>query len=394
MAGLVLLLMSYLLSQFYRSFLAVLSQILGRDLSMSATELSYASAAWFIVFALAQFPIGHWLDKFGPRRTASMLLLIGGAGGIGLFAVATAGWQIIVAMGLIGLGCAPVLMGALFLFAHNFDAAKFATMTSLFVGIGTLGNVLGSEPLAIAVEAYGWRSVGGFLCLVTALVAAGIFFLVVDPETDREEASRGRLSDLLRIRELWLVFPMIFTGYALAAGIRGLWAGPYLGDMYGLATEEIGRVTLYMALALAVGSLVYGPLDRVFNTRKWLNFGGNLIVLAAILWLWLAPEKAVWQISLAFVAIGFFGAGYSVQIAHGKGFVPRHLTGRGVTLLNFFSIGGAGAMQALSGLVVGSAAATGGPGAGYDALFMFYTLTLAAALAVYLFSRDAKPRPA
>jgi hypothetical protein len=68
-----------------------------------------------------------------------------------------------------------------------------------------------------------------------------------------------------------------------------------------------------------------------------------------------------------------------------------HLTGRGVTLMNFFSIGGVGLMQFLTGGVVTAAAVPGDPAAGYTALFGFYVLMLGLALLIYLFSRDAKP---
>ena len=393
MAGIVLLLLAYVLSQFYRSFLAVLAPVLSSELGMSASDMSYASAAFFVVFALAQFPIGAWLDKFGPRRTAAGLLLFGGAGGIALFAMAPNGLVIIFAMALIGIGCAPVLMAAFYLFSFEFTPAKFATLAATFVGLGTLGNVLGSEPLAAAVEAFGWRQVGFMLCAITAVVSAGIFVVVRDPEIDRQNEKPGSYLDLMKIRALWPIFPMIFMGYGLAAGIRGLWAGPYLVDTFGMGTAEIGRVTLFMALSLVAGSLVYGPLDRVFNSRKWVNFAGNLVVLFAVMWLLFAGNKEPWQVTIAFMMVGFFGAGYPMQVAHGKGFVPKQLTGRGVTLLNFFSIGGAGLLQALSGVVVGTAAQSGGSEAGYTALFLFYTVALTTAMVIYLFSMDSKPNP-
>lgn len=386
------LLIAYLLSQFYRAFLAVLSPLLIGEMGLTATDLSYASAAWFIVFAAAQFPIGAWLDRFGPRRTASILLAIGGGGGIALFSVAQSGIAVIVAMGLIGLGCAPVLMASFFLFSHRFADARFASLAATFVGLGTLGNVIGSEPLAIAAEAFGWRSVGWGLFAVTLFTAAGIWFLVKDPPRQTADGAEGSVLDLLKIRELWLIFPVIFMGYAVAANIRGLWAGPYLSDLYGLGTAEIGRTTLYMALALAAGSFAFGPLDRLFNTRKWVVFAGNMVVLAAVILLIIVPEPSAFLINICFVAIGFFGAGYAVQMAHGKAFVPAHLTGRGVTLLNFFSIGGAGVMQFISGMTVAGFSENGtNMPAAYNALFWLYALALAAALAIYLFSTDSKP---
>jgi MFS family permease len=366
--------------------------VLTDELAMTATQLSYASAAWFIVFALAQFPIGAALDRIGPRMTAGLLLLVGGAGGIGLFAMAQSGMAIILAMGLIGLGCAPVLMAAFFLFAHEFSEAKFATLAATFVGLGTLGNVAGSEPLAAAIEAYGWRNVGFGLVVITSLVAAGILLLVRDPKVERTPDQRGSVLDVFKIRALWFIFPMILMGYAVAANVRGLWAGPYLRDIYGLETIEIGRITLYMALSLVAGSFAYGPLDRIFNSRKRVVLGGYLALFAVVVWFWMTPDKALWQVALSFAAIGFLGSGYAVQMAHGKAFVPKHLIGRGVTLLNFFSIGGAGIMQAVSGIVVGSAAAAG-VNAGYDALFLFYIVTMGMAIAIYAFSTDAKPNP-
>ncbi|MCB1385256.1 MAG: MFS transporter [Nitratireductor sp.] len=390
MAGIVTLLFSYLLSQFYRSFLAVLSPVLIEELGATSTDLSNAAAAWFIVFAAMQFPIGRWLDRTGPRKTAGLLLFFCGAGGIALFASAQSPFTLIVAMALIGAGCAPVLMAAFFLFARNFSEASFATLSASFVGFGTLGNVAGTQPLAAAIEAFGWRQVGWALAVFTALVAIGILALVRDPERIETGEKRGSVLDLFRIRALWFIFPILMASYAAAASIRGLWAGPYLSDMHGLSTLEIGQVTFYMALALALGSLAYGPLDRIFGTRKWIALLGNLALLAAILVMVLAADPSILAVTLAFVAIGFFGSSYAVLMTHGKAFVPPHLTGRGITLLNFFCIGGGGVVQMASGYVVESAARNGGMAAGYEALYVFMAAVVGLALVCYAFSTDAK----
>jgi sugar phosphate permease len=51
------LLFAYILSQFYRAFLAVIAVDLARDLSLDAAGLGNLSAIWFAAFALAQFPL-------------------------------------------------------------------------------------------------------------------------------------------------------------------------------------------------------------------------------------------------------------------------------------------------------------------------------------------------
>src|SRR5690606_33919846 len=101
MAGLAALAIAYMLSQFYRAFLAVLTPSLIADLGATKTDLSIASGAWFIAFALSQFLVGVWLDRHGPKRTAALLLGICGGGGAFLFAIASAPWMVTAAMVLI-----------------------------------------------------------------------------------------------------------------------------------------------------------------------------------------------------------------------------------------------------------------------------------------------------
>ena len=66
MAGIAALAVAYVLSQFYRSFMAVLTPVLTTELGMSKVDLSVASGAWFAMFALAQLAVGIWLDRSVP----------------------------------------------------------------------------------------------------------------------------------------------------------------------------------------------------------------------------------------------------------------------------------------------------------------------------------------
>ena len=151
-AGILLLTLSYVLSQFFRAFLAVLSEVLEADIGTTPDDLAFASGIWFLVFAACQIPIGAALDKIGPRRTAGWLFLIGAGGGAAVFAVATSAFHITLAMGLIGVGCAPVLMASFYIFARDYRPEQFGILASLIVGIGSLGNLGASYPMALASE--------------------------------------------------------------------------------------------------------------------------------------------------------------------------------------------------------------------------------------------------
>ena len=396
MAGLAALAIAYMLSQFYRSFLAVLTPALVDEIGATKGDLSLASGMWFVAFALSQFAIGVWLDRYGPKRTAAALLAIGGGGGAALFAIAWQPWMVIAAMTLIGIGCAPVLMASVFIFARTYSPARLSILISWLIGIGSLGNVVGASPLAAAADAFGWRTVMIGLGVVTLATAAAIILFVRDPA--REAAAGGDNGfagylELFKLRALWAILPLVGLNYAAAAGIRGLWAGPYLADVYTLDAIEIGQVTLFMAIAMVVGSFAYGPLDTLFKTRKWVAIAGNSIGLATLVYIALNPVTSVSTVTVLLVVIGLTGASFGLLMAHGKAFVPAHLTGRGVTLLNFFSIGTVGLMQFATGGVVTASTVPGEPAAAYEALFWFYAAALAFALVVYLFAQDAKPEP-
>lgn len=394
MAGLIVLGFAYVLSQFFRVFLAVLTPDLTLQLGVTKADLALASGVWFATFALMQFAVGVGLDRYGPRRTAALLFGFAGAGGVFAFAAAQSPLMIIVAMGLIGIGCAPVLMASLYLIARRFDAARFALWTSAFIGIGSIGNIIAAAPLACANAVFGWRSVLIGLGVVTALVAIAIWVFVRDPKEVGAAQTGSGLSGylaLLRIPVLWFIFPIMLVSYAATVGIRGLWAGPLLADVYGADAALIGRVTFFMALAMAIGSFAYGPLDTVFNTRKWVAFSGAALGAVAMAVMAFNPSSGIVTVTVLLVVIGLCGVGYGVIMAHAKAFFPPELTGRGVTLLNFFSIGGVAVLQMATGAVVTTYHDPANPVIAYQALFGFYAVVIAVALAVYAFSRDAKP---
>lgn len=385
-AGIVCLVLAYVFSQFYRAFLAVLTPVLKTELGATAEDLAAASGIWFLTFAVMQFPVGWALDRFGPRWTSVALFAAGGAGGALVFALAQGPVAIIIAMGLIGIGCSPVLMAAYYIFARSFSPAVFGTLAGAVIGIGSLGNIAGSLPLAWAVDAFGWRQTLGMLAVLNLGVALAMLLTVRDPARVTGGA-RGSLFDLLRLGALWPVLVMMAVCYAPAAALRGLWIGPYYTDVFGADAGQIGMATLVMGLAMVAGNFAYGPLDRLLGTRKGLILGGNLATAACFAALWLWPLAGGWATVALCAGAGFFGASFAMVMAHGRAFVPPHLMGRGVTLINFFGLGATGLLQFATGRLHGGLPATP-PEAAYATLFGLFALLILAGCAVYAFARD------
>lgn len=389
--------LAYLLSQFFRSFLAILAPEMALELGLSASDLGRISAAWFVTFALAQFPIGWCLDRIGARWTISATMVAAVVGALWL-AAARGAVDGIVAMGLIGLGCAPIYIGGVVLIGRTLPKAQFATFSSALVGVGTLGNLSSATPLAYAMATFGWRGTMVGIAALTAVSALVAALVLRDPPREAVAArdDDGVISGLvtcLRMRELWALFPLTLVSYAVLVVVRGLWIGPYLADAHGLDPVARGQAVTVMVVAMIVGAFAYGPLDRVFGTRKWVVAAGTLVSVLALaaLWAWPTADLAVAVGLLA--VLGAFNMTYGVLMAHGRAFLPDHLLGRGATLLNFLFIGGAGLIQPISGSIVNGLRASGlAPADVYGALFGIYALTLAVALAVYLLARDAPVR--
>jgi MFS family permease len=151
-----------------------------------------------------------------------------------------------------------------------------------------------------------------------------------------------------------------------------------------------GHALLVMAAAMSAGAITYGPLDRWLGTRKWIVFFG--VAATAIGFAALGVfQLPLWAAVIVMGLIGFFGMTYGVLMAHGRSFVPDHLLGRGITLLNVLFIGGAGLLQPVSGAMM-RAVQNSPPANAYAILHLMFAGLLTAGLVIYLFAKDSPPK--
>lgn len=390
------LLPAYFLSIFYRSFLSVIAGPVMADLAIGPREFGLLGAAWFSAFALWQFPIGWALDRLGPRRTVTAAMTVGTAGAF-LFANAGGAVSGTLAMALIGIGCSPVFMAGLFLFARTADPARFAFLSSVFIGLGSLGNLVGAAPLAIAAARYGWRpsmlAMAGLFLIATVL--AGL--LIRDPA--RAESATGKtegliagLASILKLRPLWLLAPITLTAYGILATARGLWVAPFLAEVNGLGAIAAGNAATAMALTMVAGAFIYGGLEKWLGRLKPLVLWGTVGTGALFALLAMIGASSALMAALLFALIGAVGFTYAVLMAHARLFFPAHLTGRGMTAVNFLFISGAALAQSGSGWFIAGRRAEG-----LDAVTTFAQLhwifagVLLASAAIYAFTPE-RPR--
>jgi MFS family permease len=167
----------YYLSYIYRTINALISGQLMTELGINAADLGLLTSAYFLTFALVQLPLGILLDRFGPRRVQSGLLLFA-ALGAALFATGHNLAVLLLGRGLIGVGVAAALMAGLKAIVLWFPKERVALINGWFVMLGALGALTATAPAELMLEWMGWRGLFALLAAATAISALLIYLIV------------------------------------------------------------------------------------------------------------------------------------------------------------------------------------------------------------------------
>ncbi len=401
---LVMLSATTILSQFYRSSTTVIAPELIRDLSLTPEQLGLANAAFFIALMAVQVPVGILFDRVGARLTVAVLA-VASVAGAAMHAVIGDGRGLTIARLLVGVGHGGSFMATIFLISRWWPRERWSTTMSWVFAISMLGVMLAGTPLALSSEAIGWR--GSFLVMAALSAVVGVLFLTlvsddppgrqmpVRPIETAMAALRGFI-EILALPGLLKIMGLQATAYAVMASVMGLWAGPYLHDVHGLDAVARGNVLIAMAAAQTSGTLLFGPLDRLVNTRKWIAVGGAVATIAVLLALAASPRPPM-PVAIALLVLLCAVSAYGIHVVtHARSLYPERLAGRGATTANIAQLFGCAAVPFATGYIPGLFPITsaGYAPVAYQWIFAAIAVSLTLGLAVYLTSRDIKPRPA
>ena len=348
--------LGYFLSYLYRAVNAVTAPDLVRDISLSASELGFLTAVYLLAFAGFQLPLGVLLDRFGPRRTQTMLM---GLTGVGALVFATSGglWGLTAGRALIGIGCAGGLMAGFKAVALWLPEERRALTNSIIMALGGLGIFAATMPADFVIQTIGWRGLFLGLTLVSFAIAALIWFVV--PERGVRTAGetwRRQAEVVARIYSdpvFWRVAPLVALTAGSHVAIQTLWAGPWFSDVAGLDRDAVAANLAAMAIGFLIGTLAMGASADWLGRRGigLLNvmlgyMAAFLTVQIAIVLNWTSAAGLLW---LIFGMIGHSGTLAYPWLAR---YFGVGLAGRANTALNFVTFTTAFAVQYLIGAII------------------------------------------
>lgn len=254
----------------------------------SRESVSAAFGIAALTVAVCSPPLGHLLDKFGPRRVILPCMTIFGAafGSLGFLTPRLVHlYAIFVLLGIVGNGTTQ--MGYSRAVSTWFDQRRGLALALVMAGVGT-GAML-FPPIAQALMAgYGWRAayiVLGCLVLLLGLPLTALFVRERPHDSSRSAGALGgvTLSEGLRSGTFWILVGTLFlSSVSVNGAITHL--SPLLTDR-GVTAANAALAASMLGLASFAGRLITGfLLDRFFGPRAgfclYAICAGGILLLA------------------------------------------------------------------------------------------------------------------
>lgn len=296
----------YLFEFVHRVALSVMLPELSQSFNVSSALLSALAASYFFAYAFAQIPVGLLIDRYGTRQLLTLACFTITIGSF-LFAYTDNIFLATYCRILIGFGSAFAFVGCLKLAANWFPAHRFAFIVGLTNLFSVGGALIGGNPIAHAVDAFGWRDVMYSSGIIGLIMTFLLFKIIRDGATSKKtELIRFKLFAVIKNRQTWLI--AVFAGCMVApiVSYSELWGVTYLMHTYNLSRPDAAHITTLTFIGIAIGGPLIGWLSDYFRQRTIfmaIGLTGALISMSFILF---GPLMPLWLVSLLHITFGFF----------------------------------------------------------------------------------------
>ena len=346
---------AFFISNLLRSITATLSPVLTAEFNLTAGNLGLLAGGYFLGFTSMQIPLGFLLDKHGPKKIVSSLLIIAIVGTTS-FALAQNFASLLISRVFIGIGVSACMMGPLTGYRIWFEEKYQQRANSWMLMVANIGFVFSTLPVQVLLPIIGWRWI--FFGTTFLIIVSIVLILLFIPSTKKkfkkdENEIEVKLSDIWKNKFFISVIPLGFFNYGGMYAIQTLWAGPWMIRVTGYSSLESATGLFWINFTALIGFFLWGyflPIISKYglNSFKLMKFGlpiSYLVLLSIII----KGSNAGGFLFTIYILTSIVLT--VVQPAVGLSF-PKRLAGKSLTSYNLVIFLGTFIMQWGMGLII------------------------------------------
>ncbi len=331
----------------------MMNEILAQ-LQISASEFGLINSAYYYGYGGMQIPVAIMLDKWGPRRTISLLVLLCGLSNL-IFSY-TSHWMVAAACRfLVGVGSAVGFLGVSKVVSQWFAKKDYGRMIGISVAIGVMGAVYGGAPLRMLVDTFSMGNVSLVVSGIAVMLALGIYALMrFQPPygASQEPFKISYLKTVLSSPLLWLLGLANFLLVGPLEGFADVWGVSYLTTAYGISKET---ATHLASSCIFLGLICGGPFIPLLG-QKIGDYTVTLIcgmgIVLGFAWLLSGATYNFYDFIGMFLVIGVC-CGYQINLlSAGTNLVQTALAGITVAFLNSMNMFGGSFFHTVIGSIM------------------------------------------
>ena len=346
---------AFFISNLLRSITATLSPVLTSEFNLTAGNLGLLAGGYFLGFTSMQIPLGFLLDKHGPKKIVSSLLIIAIVGTTS-FALAQNFASLLISRVFIGIGVSACMMGPLTGYRIWFEEKYQQRANSWMLMVANIGFVFSTLPVQVLLPIIGWRWI--FFGTTFLIIVSIVLILLFIPSTKKkfkkdENEIEVKLSDIWKNKFFISVIPLGFFNYGGMYAIQTLWAGPWMIRVTGYSSLESATGLFWINFTALIGFFLWGyflPIISKYglNSFKLMKFGLPISYLVLLSIIIKGSNAGAFLFTIYILTSIVLTV---VQPAVGLSF-PKRLAGKSLTSYNLVIFLGTFIMQWGMGLII------------------------------------------
>lgn len=327
--------------------------------SLSPIGIGFLSSAYFYSTVLFLLPAGQILDRYSPKRTilVTMVLCILGIMG---FAYTSNIIIAIICRLLEGIGSAFCFLGAFKIASNWIPRKKLTLASSLIMTIGIFGGVIAQTPIAMLVNQFGWRQT----LYMNAFLGLLVFIIICLGLSDRPKMlsdtghSKSRIPYWASMRTAYLtrhnwscgIYTCLMNSPLAVLG--ALWGNVYLKRVHHFSLEQSSLIISMLFIGTIVGAPICGYISGISKKKKVVLLLGSTTSGLILSFILLFPSTGFELMLVLFFLLGLFTStqvlGYPVAAQNG----PKSLSAMSASVVSFSTMSGYIFFQPLIGKIM------------------------------------------